>query len=552
MRWQALIALIGIIFLATYLNSIALVRKVEVVPANRGMFREGVVGKPQLLNPLLAVYNPVDQDITSLMFEGLTRDDGLGNLEPVLAQDWSVSKDGRVYVFSLRKDILWADGEAFNADDVLFTLNLIQAENFPGDPSWQRLWQSVEIEQMDDYTIRFVLPEPLPSFIYHTTVGILPHHLLAELEAGDLITHPFNISPVGTGPYQLKEATDRHILLEANPGYHSPTGKIEQIRLQFYADADAVLRALKHEEIDGMALSAISTLPQAQSQNNLKFFSAPLPRYNVAHFNLQSPEALVFFQDPAVRQALWKLIDRRELINTVLKGQAILANGPFLPWSWAYDPNQRFPDYAPEDAAALLAEAGWHDLDGDGVREREGVRFQFALLTSDDPVQQAVAVYLAEQWSKAGISVSVESTADNLFERLSRRQFDMALVETLLPGDPDPYPLWHQTQIDGGQNFSGWNSTRASRMLEQGRLSVDQNERIKFYYAFQQIFMDEMPALILYHPTYSYVVRDNIEGIQLGAMVAPAGRFKTIANWYTLTEQVIETMADPRLDSLNE
>ena len=551
-RWQALIALIGVIFLATYLNSIAIVQQVEVVPANRGVFREGVVGKPQLLNPLLAFYNPVDQDVASLIFEGLTREDGRGNLIPVLAQDWSVSRDGRIYVFSLRQDVLWADGEAFTADDVLFTLNLIQSEDFPGDPALQRLWQSVEIEKIDEYTIRFVLSEPLPSFLYHTTVGILPRHSLGQIEAGDLLAHPFNLSPLGTGPFQIKEATDRYILLETNPNYHARTGKIREVRLHFYSDSNAARHALERQEIDGMALTTFTTLQQLQPQTGLKFFSTSLPRYNVAHFNLQAPEALPFFQDRMVRQALWKLIDRQELIDTVLNGQAILANGPILPWSWAYNPNQKYPDYAPEEAAALLAEAGWQDFDGDGIREKEGARFQFLLLTNNDPVQHAVASYLAEQWVKAGIAVSLETVADDLFERVSQRQFDMALVDTQLSGDPDPYGLWHQSQIEGGQNVSGWDSINASHMLEQGRLTVDRNERIKFYYTFQQIFADEMPALILYHPTYSYVVRDNIKGVQLGAMVFPSGRFKTIADWYTLTEQVIETIADQRLDSLNE
>jgi len=538
-RWQVMIAFIGIIFLAVYLGSIQNLDDIRRLPTedDDNRFREGVVGKPQFLNPLLAVYNSVDQDITSLLFEGLVRDDGLGNLKPVLARDWTVSDDGLVYTFTLRRDVVWSDGLPFTSDDVIFTFILIQSNDFPGDPSWQRLWQSVEIEAIGRYTVQFILSEPFPALIYYTTVGILPKHILDNIQAQDLLTHPFNLSPVGTGPFKLVEATDHHLSLEANPRYHGGSAQITRVEFKFYADTEALYQAFQSREIDSISRVSTKTLSQLQQQPDAQFFSAPMQRYDIVYFNLQAAEARPFFQDRLVRQALLQLLDRQTLIDDVLRGQGILATGPIPPWSWAYNPNQPQLNYDPVGGIELLETAGWLDADNDGLREQNGTPLQFTLLVRDDPVQIAIARNIAQQWEAAQMAVTVEVVGDDLTNRLSNRQFDAALVEAQFLGDPDLYPYWHQMQIERGQNFAGWEHEAASRALEQGRTTVDRNKRIKPYYEFQHFFAEETPALILYYPVYTYVIRNRVENVQLASLVTPSDRFRSIQDWSLLTPQ---------------
>ncbi|NIP26248.1 MAG: hypothetical protein GWO38_21100, partial [Phycisphaerae bacterium] len=126
-----------------------------------------------------------------------------------------------------------------------------------------------------------------------------------------------------------------------------------------------------------------------------------------------------------------------------------------------------------------------------------------------------------------------------------------ALVSVQLVGDPDPYPYWHQTQIEGGQNFAGWDDVAASQMLEQGRTTVDRNERVKYYYEFQNYFAEQIPAIILYYPVYTYVIRDTVKNVQLAALSDLSDRFSNVRDWYLLTRRVIETETDQRLDNLN-
>jgi peptide/nickel transport system substrate-binding protein len=205
-----------------------------------------------------------------------------------------------------------------------------------------------------------------------------------------------------------------------------------------------------------------------------------------------------------------------------------------LPWSWADNPNQAYPDYDPVHAQALLAEAGWLDSDGDGIRDKAGTSLTFTLLTDSSQTRDAVAADLVRQWREIGVEASVEAIDEDLAARLATGQFDAALIEAQLFGDPDPYSFWHQTQIEGGQNFAGWDNTAASEALEAGRIHADRNERIKAYYEFQTIFADELPALILYHPVSTYAVRDRIGHIQLSALTSASDRFRNVRDWQIL------------------
>ena len=181
------------------------------------------------------------------------------------------------------------------------------------------------------------------------------------------------------------------------------------------------------------------------------------------------------------------------------------------------------------------------DTDGDGIRDNGSLPLQFSLLTGNDPRHTAVANLLVQQWRQAGVAVTVEPQADALTDRLTRHDFDTALVNVELFGDPDPYRFWHQSQIDGGQNFSGWDDTAASIALEHGRTILDRNERIKDYYTFQQIFAQQTPALVLYYPTFTFALRSDVKNVQLPAIANPADRFATLNRWYLLTQKVIET-----------
>jgi peptide/nickel transport system substrate-binding protein len=578
-RWQALIALSGIILVGVFLFSIALSRTTVLVPDEGGIYVEGVAGVPQYVNPLLAQYNQVDQDLVALIFNGLTRADGQGELEPDLASSWTISPDGLTYLFRLRQDVRWSDGEAFDADDVLFTVGLMQDPDFPGVPYLTDLWRTVSVEKVDAHTVRFGLNEPFPPFADYTTIGILPEHVLSRVSARELLTHPFNAHPIGTGPFLLEDITAERALLIPNPRYTPPKGKpassvparlpepaspgtdavqaggaprreqpyLAGIEFRFYPTYERLLTAYRAGEIQGISNIPPYLLPEAAQLASLNLYNARLSDYQIGvYLNLQDSEESPFFQDARVRRALLHALDRQALIDEALNGQGIVANGPIRPWSWAFDPDTPPVAYDPAQAQTLLAEAGWLDTDGDGIRDKNSQPLQFILLTGDTPAFARLGQAMAAQWARQGIGVEVETLGAGLSDRLRSRNFQAVLVELLLSGDPDPYPLWHQTQIEGGQNYGSWDNREASEALEQARYVTDRGQRKNLYVQFQRIFAEETPALIIAYPTYTYAIDQSVRNVQIGPMVSPSDRFRNIADWYMNTRRVILAEAQYR------
>lgn len=518
-----------------FLGFLAFSRTTVVMPDIGGTYTEGIAGTPHFINPLLAQYNQVDQDLCALIFNGLTRADGTGGLMPDLAESWSVSDDGLAYFFKLRQDIRWQDGKRFTADDVLFTISLMQDPEFPGVPYLSELWQSVTVQKVDEYTVHFLLSEPYPAFSDFTTIGILPAHLLHDMPARDLLNHPFNLKPVGTGLFQLEEVHAHHAALSVNPYYTGPRPYLTRLEFYFYPTYQNMLAAYEVGETQGISVIPPQAMLQAQNIPGLNLYTARLSGYQIIYLNHQAP----FFQEADVRRALLLALDRQGMIDQALAGQGVVAQGPILPWSWAYNPNQLPTNFDPQRAASLLNQTGWIDRDGDDVRDRDGLPLAFELLSGDDPSRVQVAQMAAEQWRQVGISTTVTVVGAGLGQRLAQHDFQAALAQVVLSGDPDPYPLWHQTQIEGGQNYAGWSHRNASILLEAGRSVSERGPRSDYYYEFQRIFAEEMPSLILFYPVYTYGVNDKILGVQLAPMTGPSDRFRSLPHWYVLTRRII-------------
>jgi peptide/nickel transport system substrate-binding protein len=538
-RWQAILAITGIAMTMAFLGFLSFSRTTVSVPDLGAAYSEGIAGTPQFINPLLAQYNQVDQDLTALIFNGLTRSDGKGGLEADLAKSWQVSDDGLVYLFKLRQDIRWHDNEPFTADDVIFTINLMKDPAFPGVPYLGSLWRSVTVEKIDDYSIRLILPEPFPQFADFTTIGILPQHLLKDMTVGDLLSHPFNLHPVGTGPYRLDQVNAELAQLSANPLYTGPPPKLSKLEFKFYPNYQETIAAYQAKEVLGISYIPPQEIPTVKNLETLNLYSARLSGYDIVYLNLQAPETAPFFQEVEVRQALMYALNRQAIIDKVLHGQGLIANGPIRSWSWAYNADQPALDFDPAQAKTLLDTAGWIDHDGDGVRDKDGQPFAFEILVGDDPDSIAVAEAISQQWQQVGLKATAKVVGAALGEQLAQHNFQAALARVMLAGDPDPYPLWHQSQIEGGQNFAGWNNEEASILLEAGRTTTDKGLRNDYYFEFQRIFAQEVPSLILFHPVYTYGVSKDVFDVQLAPMDDPRDRFLSLPQWYMLTRQVI-------------
>jgi peptide/nickel transport system substrate-binding protein len=212
-----------------------------------------------------------------------------------------------------------------------------------------------------------------------------------------------------------------------------------------------------------------------------------------------------------------------------------------LPGTWAYKDDILRYEYSPDTARSLLGEVGWKmpSRDGDVRRNKEGELLAFTLLASSELEQVEVAHLISEQWAAIGITATVEiASPAEVAEAREARDFEAILVHVALPGDPDPYPFWHETQVEDGQNYAGFIHRRASEVIEQARITVNRERRQELYAEFQEIFAQEVPALMLYIPVYTYGVSERIQDVQLGLVVYPPDRFRTVADWWIVPRRV--------------
>jgi peptide/nickel transport system substrate-binding protein len=546
--WQVLLVGIGFLVAAVILLYMSETYTTEFRPAPGGTYVEGIGGYPQSLNPLLSFYNDADSDVVSLVFNGLTKLNRYSEVVPDLARDWSIDTTGITYTFNLKSNVLWHDGYYFTAEDVVNTIELLQDPDYPGPPDIGALWRTVDVTPLDDYTVQFVLDEPYAPFLDYTTIGILPHHIFAEVTASSFPGHAFNRAPIGTGPFRvtdvvINEAQITEVTMKRFSRYFGETSYLENIIFKFYPTPRAAFDAYQDGIVEGVSKITLDILPQAFAEENLILYSAPSPEMVMVYFNEIITDTLPF-ADPAVRRALSISLDRQSIVDEVLIGQAILPKTPLLPGTWAYT-EENIPDYSydPQKASDIFAEAGWYRQDGTGsLRNVDGSVMAFSLMTASESQELAIAEAIATQWQSMGISITVEAVPPPaLTGVLDSRTYQSALVRLVLPGDPDPYPFWHETQaLPGqGQNYAGYQNRTISEILEQARITVNREERLAYYHEFQRLFMEEVPALPLFVPVYTYALDSRVSGGQIGPLMQSGDRFQTIANWYVLQRRVV-------------
>ncbi len=519
-------------------------------------YREALVGTLQRLNPLLADLNPVDRDITALIFEGLTRINEYGEPVGALAQRWEMSGDGLEYVFVLREDVLWQDGTRFTAEDVIFTFTLLSDPAFPGAADVSAFWRTIEVQKLSDTLVRFRLTQPLASFPANLTIGILPEHALRGTTAAQLTNHPFNISPIGTGAYQLEGiyasdgVTIDQVDLRAAPVYRQrPEGQanfaMSRVSFRLYSSFEMALAALQNNQVDGLAARNRTERQLLAALNNINIQTGIEPKVALLLFNWDEGDEVRFFKDLRVRQALMLGLNRIAPIESRLANQVVIAGSPLLLNSWAYT-EIPYPETNPATAIEMFKMA---NIRSGAVPTAEGEptptpdpalpRFTFTILTPDDPALVGIAGEFATQWSfndpQTGLPllrVTTESVTADVFQtRLENAEFQAAIVELPLGADPDVFAYWHVGQYPDGKNYGGGGDDRLSENLERARRETNGINRITLYRQFQQGFIERAIAIPLYYPLYTYAVRANLQGVQLGFLSSPTDRFRTLPNW---------------------
>jgi len=548
LRWQILVVVITLVVVAVLLLTQEPGQQVTAPqPAEGGIYTEGLVGSLGRLNPLLDQNNPADRDINRLLFSGLITFDARGLPQPGVADSWGVSQDGTIYNFSIRSNAFWHDGTPVTVDDITFTLDQIKSDAsfFPADV--RAMWKSVELKKLNDKTIQFVIPEPFAPFLDYLTFGLLPKHILDSTTSDQLPAAAFNLAPIGTGPYRFERLIVENgqvtgVELRAFDKYYGRKAYMDQVIFRYFPTAVAALDAYRQGQILAISQITPDILAQALAEPTLNLYTGRLPELSLVLFNLNNPE-VPFLADAKLRRALLIGLNRQQIVDKLLAGQAIVADGPLFPSTWAYYEKTEHLVYDPTSAINLLKGSEYlMPASGGNVRaDKDGNLLEFSFLYPDDDLHKAIAQVIQANWAVLGVKVNLEAVAYDALvsDRLSPRSYQAALVDLNLmrSPDPDPYPFWHQSEITGGQNYSQWDNRTASEYIEQARVNPDFSTRTRLYRNFQVIFAKELPALPLYFPVYTYGVSQTVLGAQMPPLFDTSDRFLTIADWYLVTRR---------------
>jgi peptide/nickel transport system substrate-binding protein len=463
---------------------------------------------------LLMGYDPKDWSLT----------------KPLLAEaPPEVSSDYLTYTLRIREGVKWHDGRPFTADDVLFTF---KAAACPlADTAALRSYISdLKDIQIDGRTMRFIMSK---ANVYNAAnianiFAIIPKHvfdsegLLDSFSYQDIIgpkgktdpkikkfaeafnKHPANRAPVGTGPFKFEKwDTGRELVLARNSEYRGKKPYLDKIVYRIITDYTAALTALKAGEVD--VQPRLLPVQYSQQTSGSAFdqqftkVKYSIPNEAMILWNNERP----FFKDKRVRQALTMLIDRQMILESIRMGLGKMGVSPLDPSSKDFNPNLRPLPYDPKRAAELLDEAGWKDHDGDGIRDKDGVKFQFEFLGSTgSPVYKQLSPVLADEMKKAGIGMT-ERVIDFsvMIQSLQDHKFDASTLN-LSHGDltsSDSYQTWHSSGAAGGSNFASFKNTEADQLLELARREFDPEKRKQLYWHWQEIFQDEQPVTFLYY-----------------------------------------------------
>ncbi|MFC1618215.1 ABC transporter substrate-binding protein [Patescibacteria group bacterium] len=541
-RWEKRLVIILLIVAALAVGTWLYLRYLEtteVVPEIGGTYIEGVLGQPKLINPIIAQPNTADADLVDLMYSPLFHFDQDNNIVPDLADSYEISDDAKQVTIKLKQNIQWQDGEPFNADDVVFTIESIQNPNLQSP--LKSIFDNVIVEKVDDYTVALNLEEPYIPLVSSLTFGIIPKHLWEQVDPANIPLAELNMQPVGTGPYRFKEFKKDKLgeiisyTLERSDNYYANEPYIEEITFFFYPVKEDLVDALAVGEIDG--LSYDSEIGEAvEFTEGLNRYVFRLPRYNAVFINYERNESLEFKK---VREALQQSINWEEF-QQVLPPDSTLIAAPILEDFVGYDQELIRAEFNFDAAHNLLHEAGWDEIDEEGFRKKDDQRLAFKLLVSDYPEHQAVANFLVEAWKKLGVEVEWESLSPaDIQTRIRARDYDAVLFGQVTEHDPDPFPFWHSSQReDPGLNLTALKDKDIDALLEEGRQVTDETARADKYKAFQQKLLDDNVAIFLYSPRYHYAASENIQGIDTGVIITPAERFTNVSDWYIKTKRI--------------
>jgi len=536
----------GIFVLVIIISAISLALRVNdsfliPIPAHGGEIREGIVGLPRSINPVLA-FTDIDKDLSELVYSGLMKYND-GKLIPDLAKKYTISENGLIYTFTLKDDLRFHDGIPLTADDIEYTIQKIQ-DSTVNSP--RRVdWTNILIKKISPTEIQFTLKQPYTPFLSNTTLGILPKHIWSKVSSDQFVYSSYNIEPIGSGPYKLdsikrdKGGIPEYYIFSSFGRYHKKEAYISTLYTYFYPNEKSAVEAFANNIIQSIGgISPIEAEKIASTTSSSVILKSSLPRIFGVFFNQNHAP---IFANAEVRKALDMAVDKDLVVQKVLLGYGTRNDSP-LPKNISSIDKKDKSDI--EGAKALLKKAGW-ELGENGVLQKKDTKgtqtLEFGISTAEAPDLKLAAEIVKEEWEKLGAKVTIKifEYGDLYQNIIATRRYDALLFGEFIGKDIDLYAFWHSSQRNApGLNVSLYVNSKVDKILEDIRTTSNNKNKGEKYKDFEKIIGDDVPAVFLYSPQYIYVVPKTLKGIEAENIAVPSDRFSRINTWYVTTDSV--------------
>ncbi len=535
-----------VVFLAGLLVSLFLIldkvneKYLTERPISGGQIKEGVIGSPRFINPVLASSN-TDRDLTTVVFSGLMKKSVSGDMQEDLAANYIRSEDGLTYTFKIKDSAFFHDNTKVTSEDVVFTINQIKDGKLKSP--YQAAWQNVSVTRIDEKTVEFNLISPYTSFLENTSIGILPSHIWKELDTDDFTFSDRNIYAIGSGPYKIshvekkKNGLIESITLKSFKNYSGSRVYIDKIKFIFYKNEADLIKAFRKNKVDQINAISGEQAKILESEGE-KLINIKLSRVFGIFLNANKQE---IFRNKDIVKAIDLSINKDEIVSLVLGGYGKTINSP-IP-SKIYD-NQEITTSDRQtqinEANTILDKEGWI-MQSDGIRKKDGKNLTFSISTGDAIELQKAVEVIKNNLKDVGVLAEIKVfEIGNLNQSIIRpREYESLFFGQIISNESDLFAFWHSSQRnDPGLNIANYTNIKVDGLLEKILASKDEAEKNKYFQDLEKEISQDRPAIFIYSPDFIYLMDKNVKNAMIDKITTPSERLNHVNEWYIRTEKV--------------
>ncbi len=487
-------------------------------PAVGGTYREGIIGQPVFINPIIPTTN-ADRDMAKVIFGSFSD----------ITETIKHSDDGKSWNVRIKENVFWHDGERLTSDDIIFTLNTIQ-DREARSPLFTS-FQGVSVERISELEVKFTLQSSYAFFEeeHLRNLSIIPKHIFGDLPIQNFKLSIYGLKPIGFGPYKVDsyEKDDRGVInafyLSANDKYIGGAPYISSFVFRFYKDEGELIKAYDDFQIDGFLLGS-SESAAAESSEVVKIRHKLYDLASSRYYSIFINQALgnKDLKNIKVRQALSRTIDREAIISDIFGSYAIPLYGP-----------------------TPLTEKPTNDYDASVLK---GVKLNITLPEEEFLIKTAETIKTTWEGYGADVTLNVLPLKTIQEKTLKNTDYELLMLGNTLGHSNDLFSFWHSSRrFYPDQNLSLYQNKKVDAMLEAYRKDFNTETRLENLKKISDAIAADYPAVFLYSPDYIYIATPRLNGFnQMSAegfnkdatINTSSDRFLNVKDWYLKTQRV--------------